>query len=76
MKMHITIDSSGNGVSCYATTDDTGMTPAEANLHAIGALEIAKASLLANRWGLNIGGLTAEPLVKPEPVKKPKRESA
>lgn len=43
-----------DGMDVYGTT--------QANLMAVGALEIAKASLLAQRWGLR----NNEALVKPE----------
>lgn len=52
------------------------MKQADVNLYAIGAIEVAKASLLAQRWGVNIGGFKPEPLVENKPVKAVKRKKA
>jgi len=76
MRLQITIESSPDGVVCSATTDLAGLKPADVNLHTIGALEIAKASLLAQRWGVNVGGFDREPLIKPVLIKKPRRKNA
>jgi len=62
MILNIKIESNDKGLSCSATVDETdAFNNVEANTFAIGALEIAKASLLARRWGVEIG----MPLVAP-----------
>lgn len=49
------------GVACRGTVDGmSAYSSTRANLIAIGALEIARSSLLAQRWGLRHN----EPLVK------------
>jgi hypothetical protein len=72
MKLTVTIETDAGGVKCHATTDDLGMSQADLNLLSIGALEIAKASLLARRWGVNIGNFDQEPIINP-PATKPSR---
>jgi hypothetical protein len=67
MKLIVTIDVDESGVRCGATANGAdAYTSCEANTLAVGALEIAKASLLAQRWGINIAGLepVPAPLVK------------
>lgn len=66
MKIVITIDADETGLRCSADVNDaSGYSDAEANVFAIGALEIARASLLARRWGINISGMEpTQPLVK------------
>lgn len=78
MKMVVEIEQSVGGIMCRATvTPDAGEPTPEreqVNLWAIGAIEIAKASLLAKRWGLNIGAMKEGPLVpEPTPAKRSKR---
>ena len=64
MKLVVSITTDDGGVRCSATVDDAdAFNSVEANTMAVGALEIAKASLLAHRWGLNVGNLKPEPLV-------------
>ena len=63
MILNIKIEANDKGLSCSATVDGAdAFGVVEANTYAIGALEIAKASLLAQRWGVSIGA----PLV-PQP---------
>jgi hypothetical protein len=64
MKLTFVIDvTEGGGVGCRGDLDGMDVYgTTQANLMAVGALEIAKASLLAQRWGL----LNNESLVKPE----------
>lgn len=58
MKLTVTIDADETGVRCQATMDGAdAIEVSEANILAIGALEIAKAALLARRWGVNISGM-------------------
>ena len=68
MKLTIQIVQTNNGVECRTLDFDGGelKSPA-ANTFAIGMLEIAKASLLAQRWGVNIGDFKQEPLVTDSP---------
>lgn len=61
MEMVLTIEITGAGVKCRGVVN--GEYPygsQEANLIAVGALEIARSSLLAHRWGLQLN----KPLVK------------
>ena len=52
-------------VSCSAMVDGLdAFDNATANILTIGALEVARASLLAARWGVDIGPLKQEPIVK------------
>ena len=76
MKLVLTVEADSDGVLCSASVDATDMKQADVNLYAIGALEVAKASLLAQRWGVNIGGFKPEPLVENKPVKAVKRKKA
>jgi hypothetical protein len=75
MKLFLEIDADDDGVRCTARMDAPGMKQADANLYAIGAIEVAKASLLAARWGVNIGNFKPDPIVKP-PAKAAKRKKA
>jgi len=62
MILNIKIETNSKGLSCSATVDGAdAFSNVEANTFAIGALEIAKSSLMARRWGVNIG----TPLVAP-----------
>lgn len=69
VKIVITIYADETGLRCSADANDaSGYSDTEANVFAIGALEIARASLLARRWGINISGMgPTQPLVK-DPV--------
>lgn len=64
MKLTFKIDvTEDGGVGCTGHLDGMDVYgTTHANLMAVGALEIAKASLLAHRWGLR----NNEALVKPE----------
>jgi hypothetical protein len=58
MDLNIKIHVENGIVQCSAMLGpDSAFANAHANVTAIGALEVAKASLLAHRWGLNIGNL-------------------
>jgi len=66
MILKITITTNKKGIGCNASVDGAdAFSSVEANTFAIGALEIAKASLLAHRWGVNVGNLKPESLVDP-----------
>lgn len=68
MNLIVKITIGENGVTCLAEADgEDAFTNAQANTLAIGALEITKASLLAHRWGINIGNMKTEAIVE-EPV--------
>ena len=68
MILNITIESNDKGLNCSATVDGMdAFNHVEANTFAVGALEIAKASLLARRWGVEIGMPLVDP---PEDVLK------
>jgi len=73
MKLLITIEDSplGSGrlsIKSELMDGDLSEVPKERlQCWAIGAMEVAKASMLAGRWGINIGNMTPEP-------KKPKRK--
>lgn len=68
MNLVVKITIGENGVTCSAEADgEDAFTNVQANTLAIGALEITKASLLAHRWGLNIGNMKTEAIVE-EPV--------
>ena len=68
MILNIKIESIDKGIICSATIDGTdAFNNIEANTFVIGALEIAKASLLARRWGVEIGSPLVDP---PEDVLK------
>ena len=71
MKLIVTIIANKDGVTCDAEIADVDcLSPAEVNLMSVGALEIAKASLLAQRWGVNIAGMKkGAPIVKQKQAK-------
>ena len=76
MKLVLTVEADSSGVRCGASVDATDMDQADLNLYAIGAIEVAKASLLAHRWGVNIGGFKPDPLIENKPTKAVKRKKA
>ena len=71
MKLIVTIITNKDGVTCDAEMADVDcLSPPEVNLMSVGALEIAKASLLAHRWGVNIAGMKkVAPIVKQKQAK-------
>lgn len=73
MKFTIQVEVTDTGIHCKTLQFDAGdiKSPIEANTLAIGALDIARAALLAQRWGINVGDFNGDPLVKEPP--KPKR---
>lgn len=77
MKLTVYIESTPEGgITCRACAKgENAMTHAEANVFAIGALEIARASLLARRWGVDISGCKQTPILpeEPEPRRRKKR---
>lgn len=53
MKLTFVIEVTDDGVRCHGDSDGEDVYgSARANLMAVGALEIAMSSLLAQRWGL------------------------
>lgn len=65
MQLTFIIDVSEGGVRCSGTANGAdAYANAEANVIAIGALEIARASLLAHRWGVNISGRETKAIVE------------
>jgi hypothetical protein len=69
MKIVLTIKTSPDGVVCNSYVDgheSLNLSKSEWNLYVIGAIEIARASLLAQRWGLNIGAFKNDGLVSNE----------
>ena len=75
MKLKIEIDVDNDGVTCTSSLERTKgeakMSQVNLNTLSIGALEVAKASLLAGRWGMNIGNMKANPPLIQPPKKKP-----
>jgi len=67
MKLVFSIEIDKKGLHCSGDVNgNDAYKDIEANVLAIGALEIAKASLLAHRWGMNIGNLKRPSLIKDE----------
>lgn len=67
MRLTVYIETTDEGVRCCAEMDGVDAhTSSEANIAAIGAIEVAKASLLARRWGVNIGNFTPPAIVTKE----------
>jgi len=65
MQLNFTITTNEQGVLCSGNLEGEDVfTQAQANLIAIGALEIAKNALLAARWGIELRSKpTATPLI-------------